>query len=276
MSSAAPARESETAATATPPRVRGAPPGKRRALVVGASSGIGAALVRRLASEGYRVAALARRGEELEQLAQGCAPDCERAGGAVFGHTHDVTDADAVPALFERVARELGGLDLFVYAAGIMPPCDPDEYDTEQDLGQVAVNLGGCIAWCNEAARLFRSQREGVLVGISSVAGDRGRRGNPVYAATKAAMATYLEALRNRLSGLGIHVLTVKPGYVDTAMTEGTDGLFWLISADEAARTILASARNRLWNTRYVPLRWGLVGAVIRAIPSFVFRRLEI
>ena len=89
-------------------------------------------------------------------------------------------------------------------------------------------------------------------------------------------MATYLESLRNRLARYGVHVLTVKPGFVDTPMTRGMDGLFWLIGADEAARTILRAGRNRLWNTRYVPLRWWLVGAVMRSIPSFLFRRLDI
>ncbi len=88
-------------------------------------------------------------------------------------------------------------------------------------------------------------------------------------------MATYLEALRNRLAEARVHVLTVKPGFVDTDMTRGLDGLFWLISADDAARTILKAARNRFWNTRYVPLRWWAVGSVIRAIPSAIFRHLN-
>ena len=138
------------------------------------------------------------------------------------------------------------------------------------------VNVDGCIAWCNEAAKLMGTQREGTIVGIGSIAGDRGRKGNPVYCTTKAAVATYLEALRNRLSEVGVHVLTVKPGFVATPMTEGLDGLFWLISAEQAAKTILGAARRRFWSTRYVPLRWMAVGTVIRLIPSILFRRLSI
>jgi NAD(P)-dependent dehydrogenase (short-subunit alcohol dehydrogenase family) len=252
----------------------GVPAIERRALVVGASSGIGAAIVRQLVHEGYRVVALARRRAELDELVEICAPAARASGGSVSARAHDVRDFDAIPALFEGAARELGGLHLLVYAAGVMPEIGRDEYDTAKDLEQVAVNLEGCIAWCNEAAKLFRTQRSGTILGISSIAGDRGRKGNPVYGTTKAAMNTYLEALRNRLAESGVHVCTVKPGFVDTVMTRGKK-TFWLISAEEAARLALNAARGRA-NVRYVPRRWWLVGTVIRAIPSFLFRHLNV
>ena len=86
---------------------------------------------------------------------------------------------------------------------------------------------------------------------------------------------TYLEALRNRLGVFGVHVCTIRPGFIDTEMTRGMDGLFWLISAEEAAASILKAARSKA-NVRYVPFRWALVGLVLRNIPSFVFRRLEL
>ena len=169
--------------------------------------------------------------------------------------------------------RALGGLDLVVFAAGVMPKVGRDEYDTGKDLEMLAINFGGCVAWGNEAAKLFRSQRSGTLVGISSIAGVRGRKGNPMYGSTKAAMDHYLESLRNRLAEVDVHVCTIKPGYIDTAMTQGLK-TFWLISPEEAARTILAAARNRV-NERFVPLRWTAVAWVLRLIPSFVFRKLN-
>jgi NAD(P)-dependent dehydrogenase (short-subunit alcohol dehydrogenase family) len=238
----------------------------RRAIVVGASSGIGAALVRQLASEGWQVAALARRAGELEALRAQC-------GARV--RTHDAKDFDAVPQLFESLVQELGGLELLVYAAALMPRIGREEYDTQKDLEQLAVNLGGAIAWCNQAAVYFRSRRAGTIVGISSIAGERGRKGNPVYCTTKAGLNTYLEALRNRLAESGVHVCTIKPGFVDTAMTQGLPKLFWLISAEEAARQILAAARARA-NERFVPRRWWFVGTAIRCIPSFLFRHLNV
>ena len=252
----------------------GIPAAERRAIVVGASSGIGAAIVRQLVHEGYRVVALARRRPALDELVRACAPAARASGGAVFARAHAVHDVGMVPALFEGAARELGGLHLVVYAAGVMPEVGRDEYDTAKDLEQVAVNLDGCIAWCNEAAKLFRTQRSGTILGISSIAGDRGRKGSPVYNTTKAAMNTYLEALRNRLAESGVHVCTVKPGFVDTVMTQGKK-TFWLISAEEAARLSLAAARSGA-NVRYVPRRWWLVGTVIRSIPSFLFRHLNV
>ena len=114
-----------------------------------------------------------------------------------------------------------------------------------------------------------------MLVGISSIAGERGRKGNPVYGATKAAMNHYLEALRNRLAERGAHVVTIKPGFVATAMTAGMGKLLWLISAPEAARQILRAVDARA-NERFVPCRWWMVAFIIRSIPSFVFKKLSI
>jgi NAD(P)-dependent dehydrogenase (short-subunit alcohol dehydrogenase family) len=258
-----------------PPRLSGLSPARRRAIVVGASTGMGAALVRQLAREGYRVAALARRASELESLERECAPLARASGGSVHVQVHDVRMLDEIPALLETLVERLGGLDLLVFAAGIMPRMEKDTYDTAVDCEIVEVNLLGLIGWCNPVARLMRTQRSGTIVGISSIAGDRGRKGNPVYCTSKAAMNTYLEALRNRLSEVGVHVCTIKPGYVATAMTQGLPKLFWLISAEEAARQILAAARNRV-NTRYVPLRWWFVGTVLKLVPSFVFRRANV
>lgn len=256
------------------PSFRGAPPGKR-ALVIGASSGIGAALVKRLVAEGWQVAALARRADLLAELARECAQGSRAGGGGIVVHAHDVTRAHEVPALFETIARELGGVDLVIYAAAIMPQIARDEYDTEKDLDQLAVNVGGCMAWSNAAARLFQTQRHGTLVGISSIAGERGRKGNPGYNATKAAMNTFLEALRNRLSECGAHVVTIKPGFVATDMTKGMGKLLWLISADEAARLILKAVTSRA-NERFVPRQWWLVALVIRSIPRFIFKKLNV
>lgn len=242
------------------------------AIIVGASSGIGAALVRRLAKEGWNVAALARRAGELDELARACA--AEGSKGRVFVHVHDTREVEAVPDLLETISRELGRVDLAVYAAGVMPNIDRQAYDTALDLDMLAINFGGCVAWCNALAGLFKTQRSGILIGISSIAGDRGRKGNPMYGATKAAMDHYLEALRNRLSECNVHVCTIKPGYIDTVMTQGMKGLFWLISADEAAHTILEAARSGA-NVRYVPWRWKLVGTAIKSVPSFIFRKLN-
>jgi short-subunit dehydrogenase len=244
-------------------------PPRGRAIVVGASSGIGAAIVRELARQGCRLAAVARRAEELERLRAECG------GERVLTRVHDVRRTEEVPAAFEELVRALGGLELLVYAAGIMPKVGPSEFDTATDAEILAVNALGAIAWCNAAAEHFQAKRAGTIVGVSSIAGDRGRKGNPVYGASKAALSHYLEALRNRLSDHGVRVCTIKPGYVETAMTSGLGALPGMISAEAAARTIVGYAA-RGSGVRYVPFFWLGVSLAMRAIPSFVFRRLTL
>ncbi|MFQ5436723.1 MAG: SDR family NAD(P)-dependent oxidoreductase [Anaerolineae bacterium] len=245
--------------------VRPLEPGKR-AIVIGASSGIGAALVKQLAAAGYQVAAVARREEKLNELAA--------AEPNVLPFGHDVTDYTAVPALFQTIVRELSGLDLVAYVAGVQPMVALDEYDFAKDKAMVETNLLGAIAWLNETAVRFQRAGAGQIIGISSIAGDRGRVGSPVYNSSKAGLNTYLEALRNRLTRHGVTVTTIKPGFVDTVLLENAPKTFWVISPEDAARQILkAAAKER--QVAYVPARWGLVGLVIRHIPSFIFRRLS-
>jgi len=245
----------------------------KHALVIGASSGMGEAISRRLVAGGCRVAMVARREDRLREIAgeiNGSDGD-DRA----LTFAHDVRSSGEVPELFQRICRDLGGLDLVVYAAGVMHGVAFDEFDAVKDLEMLDVNLGGAIAWLNPAAERFGRLKRGTIVGIGSVAGDRGRCTNPAYNTAKAGLHTYLEAIRNRIGRFGVRVVTVKPGFVDTPMTEGLSGLFWLISADRAAEIILKKARRGSVSA-YVPARWRLVMLIIRSIPSFIFRRLKV
>jgi NAD(P)-dependent dehydrogenase (short-subunit alcohol dehydrogenase family) len=240
----------------------------RHAIIVGASSGIGAALAKVLGKRGWKVALVARRAEELNELA--AAMNRTRPGSAL-SFPHDVTQWEAVPALFQEITHRLGGFDLIVYCAGVMTKVAVDEYSTAKDKLTFDVNVLGAMAWLNEAATRMERQESGTIVGIGSVAGDRGRKGQPVYCASKAALHSYLEGLRNRLGHRGVSVITIKPGPVETPMTEGLKMPF-MISADEAARQIarvIASGRSR---TAYVPIIWWPIMTIIRCIPSFLFR----
>ncbi len=246
----------------------------QRAIVVGASSGIGLALAQRLASEGTRVALVARR--EAEQ-ARACAAINAQGERRAFPYVHDVRDTGEIPALFQEIVHDLGGLDLIIYAAGIMPKIAPNDYDTAIDRAIIETNLVGAMAWLNEAAARFAQVGTGTIVGIASVAGDRGRKGNPAYATSKAALATYLESLRNRLSARGVTVVTVKPGYVQTAMLDGEVPPKFLpvITSERAAELILSAAQQKR-QVVYVPEIWRPIMAIIRAIPSRIFQRLDI
>lgn len=244
----------------------------RRAVIVGASSGIGEALARQLAQSGASVALLARRLPELQAI---CDAVNQGAGeGRARAYTHDVRDWRSVPALFQEIVTTLDGLDLIVYAAGIMPRVGRNEYPTSVDAGTIETNLTGAIAWLNEAAHRFSVAGEGTIIGLSSVAGDRGRVGNPAYNASKAGLDTYLEALRARLARRGVTVLTAKPGYVRTPLIAGLPlpSFLPVPGPDDVAPAILRVAVQGR-RVAYVPPWWRYIMAVVKAMPSAVMER---
>lgn len=244
-----------------------------RAVIVGASSGIGAALARRLAGEGYLLALLARRKDALDEL---CGQINTEAGEtSALAYPHDVINHEGVPGLFQSIVRDMKGIDTLVYASGAQHPVGFSEYDFEKDQEMLEVNLMGAMAWMGQAAILFEQMGAGQIVGISSVAADRGRVGNPAYHAAKAGLSTYLESLRNRLSRKGVNVLTVKPGFVDTdILRRNAKMTFGVISPEKAAAGIWRAMRKRK-QVIYVPGWWRWFMMVIKTIPSFIFRRLS-
>jgi short-subunit dehydrogenase len=243
-----------------------------RAVVIGASTGIGAAITRRLADEGYVVAALARNKGELDKL---CAQINKSANETrALAYEHDVTDLPSIPLTFQKLLKDLGGIDALVYVSGVMPKVEIDEFNLDKDQQMIATNLMGAVAWLGQGAALFQRMKAGKLVGISSVAGDRGRVLNPAYNASKAGLDAYLEALRNRLTRQGVHVLTVKPGFVDTDMLKSSPRKFGVISPERVAAGVWAAMRGRK-QLVYLPWYWRWIMFAVRSTPSFIFRRLS-
>lgn len=246
---------------------------RRRAVIIGASSGIGAALARRLAEEGYVLALLARRKDALEELCEQINAQAEET--RALAYPHDVKKFADIPGLFQTILRDIKGIDSFVYVAGAQQPVGFSEYDFEKDQEMIAVNLMGAMAWMGQAAILFEQMKAGQIVGISSVAADRGRVGNPAYHAAKAALSTYLESLRNRLTRKGVNVLTVKPGFVDTdILRRNAKMTFGVISPEKAAAGIWRAMRKRK-QVIYLPGWWRWFMLAIKKTPSFIFRRLS-
>lgn len=233
----------------------------RFAIIVGASSGIGLELVKQLAASGCKVAGLARRSERLEGMAN------------VLAFKHDVTQFDEVPALFQKVTKQLGGLDLIVYASGAMPTVGAHEYDFAKDRQMIDVNLLGCIAWMNQAAIRFENTKSGSMVAIGSVAGDRGRSGQPVYNTSKAAVATYMEAIRNRIARYGVKVVTIKPGPTATEMTAD---LHMRGAMDPAKVAAIILKKSTKTGEHYVKFAHRIIFYVLKRIPSPLFRKLHI
>jgi short-subunit dehydrogenase len=246
-------------------------------IVVGASSGIGKALAEKLLREGHKVALLARRDKILKEFAT----EFNQNGSTnALTIKYDSNHFDKSGIVFSKILKAFDNkLDGIIYASGVMPKVEPDEYNTEKDLIMMNTNLLGAIAILNPAAEYFSQKGSGFIAGISSVAGDRGRRGNPVYNASKAGLNYYLEALRNRLAVKGVHVVTIKPGFVATDMLKDADvpdkGFLKPISAEKAADAIITKI-NQGAEVFYVPARWRLVMFIIRSIPSFIFKNLNI
>ncbi|MCB1191926.1 MAG: SDR family NAD(P)-dependent oxidoreductase [Leptospiraceae bacterium] len=239
----------------------------KKVIVVGASSGLGLEIAKELLQTGYTVTLVARREDELKKVAN------EFQNAHII--RHDVTNFDEIDKLFQKSVDTMGGLDEIYYTAGILEKVAIDEFNTAKDLSMLNVNTLGAISWLNPAAKYFQERGQGKIIGISSIAGDRGRVGNPVYNTSKAAFTTYLEAIRNRLSKKGVQVLTVRPGFIDTDMTKGMEGLLWLISANKAAKIIIRAAQSGKEDI-YVPARWRLVSFIICSIPSFIFKKLSV
>jgi short-subunit dehydrogenase len=196
-------------------------------------------------------------------------------GSPVFVYQHDVLNTAEVPTMLERAIHDLDRLDLFIYCAGIMFHNDAAVYDADQDQVVIQVNLVGAAAWLTPVAHYFQQQQRGHIVGIGSIAGERGRRGVPAYTASKAGLHTYLEGLRNRLWRAGVIVTTIKLGQVDTDMLKNADRRRHPITPDRAADLIWHAIERRK-QVVYVPAWWALVGVAVRLMPSFLFRRLLI
>ncbi|HEU4946611.1 MAG TPA: SDR family NAD(P)-dependent oxidoreductase [Kribbella sp.] len=201
----------------------------RRVWVVGASSGIGAALAAELVRRGARVAVSARRTDALRDVA----------GDRMLAVPVDVTDEESVRKAAGSVADELGGIDIAVLAAGYWKQLSAADFDVAVFRKHLDVNLSGMANCLAALIPLMRAQRAGVIVGVASVAGYRGLPGAEAYGATKAAQINLLESLRAGLRRDGVDVLTVSPGFVKTEMTEtNTFPMPFMISAEQAARSI--------------------------------------
>ena len=242
----------------------------QKIVIVGASSGIGRALALALARPDRQLGLVARRAAELAEVAA----EVRRKGGHAEVEVADAADVDACEAAWHSLRERLNGIDAIIYAAGVMPHVDADEFDTQKDREMIAVNVIGAMAWLNCAARDFQRAGRGVICGIGSVAGDRGRRPSPGYGASKAALHTFLESLRNRLWLHGVRVVTIKPGPVDTPMTQGRGKMPLMVTADVAARRI-AQALEGGPEVVYVAWPWRYIMLILQHIPSILFRRFS-
>lgn len=244
----------------------------QKILIIGATSAIAEAAARRFAQRGDALYLLARNSERLDALLA----DLKIRGAAVTaGAPFDANDFGQHAAAIERAAGALGGLDAVLIAHGTLPDQQAAQADVALTLQEISTNALSVISLLTLIANRFEAQRSGTIAVIGSVAGDRGRQSNYVYGSAKGMLAIFLQGLRNRLCKSGVHVLTIKPGFVDTPMTAAfPKGPLW--ATPEQVGGAIVSAMDRKRNVLYTPFFWAGIMAIIRAVPEAVFKKLSL
>jgi short-subunit dehydrogenase len=234
----------------------------KRAIVVGASSGIGQEVAKRLIGQGWTVGVGARRVERMQDM------------GAAAVERSDVTSSEAPEAL-ERLIRQTGGIDLFFYASGIGK--QNRELGEDIELATMQTNGVGFTRMIGAAYRFFARQGHGHIAAITSIAGTKGLGPAPAYSATKALQANYLEALEQqaRQRHLPIHILDIRPGFVDTALLNDDFPYPMLMRPEAVARDIVSSIKRRR-HVRTIDWRYRLLTAGWRLVPRWLWRRIKL
>ncbi len=246
--------------------------GPKRILVLGATSGIAEACCRLWAERGDHLYLVGRNAGRLQAMA---ADVRTRGAGYVDIEVVDLDDTQRHPAMLAHAINSLGGLDVAFVAAGILGDQALAERSFEE-AGQILhtnfVAVASLLTWL---ANYCAQRHAGTLAVLSSVAGDRGRKSNYVYGASKAGLTAFVDGLRNRIDREGVRVMTIKPGPVRTAMTAGMKGQAKFADVKKVAAT-LVKAIDRGGDIVYVPGDWRLKMAIVRAIPERIFKKLNL
>lgn len=237
----------------------------KRAIIIGATSGIGRELAKLLVEKNYIVGITGRRTKLLEEL-KAKKPE------SYFVKTIDVTEIEQTEKSLNELKSEIGGLDLLILSSGTGDLNENLEFEIEKRT--ISTNVFGFTCITNWAFNLFEKQGFGHLVAISSVGGLRGSRQAPAYNATKSFQMNYLEGLRQKAKKLKteIFVTDIRPGFVDTEMAKG-DGLFWVSPVKKAAKQIL-TAINKKKRVAYITKRWGIIAPILKHIPRSMYDKM--
>jgi decaprenylphospho-beta-D-erythro-pentofuranosid-2-ulose 2-reductase len=244
----------------------------QRILVLGATSAIATAVMRQLVTPSAHFFLVARSREKLTAVAQDL---LVRGAPRVDMVVADLDETQAHPQMLSVVTAQLGAIDLALLAHGVLgdqAAAERDYRTAEQILGTNFLSAVSLLTWL---ANYCVSQGQGTLAVISSVAGDRGRKSNYVYGASKAGLNAFLSGLRNRCDRAGVQVLTIKPGFVATPMTVHIPKNRLFATPEQVARGILHAVRKRK-DVVYVPWFWRPIMAIIKAVPEGLFKSRDL
>lgn len=239
-------------------------------LIYGAHSDVGQALATQYAQAGHDLYLASRNTAELERLSQ----DLKlRHAISATVLPFDACDYDVQPKLYEGLNPRPEGV---IVCFGYLGDQVKAQSHFEEARQIIETNYLGAVRVLELAATEFSKQQRGWIVGISSVAGDRGRLSNYMYGSAKAGLSTYLSGLRNRLQKVNVPVLTVKPGFMATKMTAGLDLPQRLTTSPTTAAASIIKAQRQKKDVVYISPIWRLIMGIITAIPERIFKRLSL
>lgn len=237
----------------------------KKAIIVGATSGIGRQLAILLADKNYIVGITGRRKLLLDEL------QFERPNSFVISN-FDLTDTFVVTKKLDELASKLGNVDLIILSSGTGDLNENLDFNVEKKA--LDVNVIGFTEVADWTINYFQQKQEGHFVAITSIAGIRGSRQSPAYNSTKAFQINYLEGLRQKVTNLKlpIFITDIRPGFVNTEMAKG-DGKFWVATVEKAAKQIMNSIASKK-SIVYVTKRWRIIAILLRLIPRQVYNRM--
>ncbi|MBE2247554.1 MAG: SDR family oxidoreductase [Candidatus Competibacteraceae bacterium] len=239
-------------------------------LILGAMSDVARALAKEYASHGYHIIAAARDEKRLIPLTH----DINiRFGVKTFAIPFDAEQTSTHANFYESLPTSP---DVVITAFGYLGNTEKGLSDWEEAARIIQVNYTGAVSILNRIAIDMRQKKRGLIIGISSVAGERGRQSNFLYGSAKSGFSAYLSGLRNMLYPHQVHVLTVKPGFIRTSMTEGMPlNPKLTANPEQVARSIYAAGEKKK-NTLYVLWMWKYIMCMIRNIPESVFKKMKL
>ncbi len=244
----------------------------KKIVVIGATSAISEAFCRKYIEEGNSFYLVSRRIKLLEQIKDDL---LVRGANRVEILKFDINDTQEHENMLSQANDFLNGIDVVLIAHGSLPNQAKCEKSFEDTYSELMTNAISVISLLTYVANYFEKQRSGLIIVITSVAGDRGRKSNYVYGTAKGALSIFMQGLRNRLSNSGVNVITIKPGLIDTPMTkEFRKGMLWSSPSVVAQGMINAIENNR--SEVYLPRYWYYIMFLIKCIPENIFKRLSL
>ncbi len=239
-------------------------------LILGAKSDIAKAVARKYAENGYDLYLAARNSNELDEFAQDITV---RSQNTVKHIDLDILDFDSHQAFYEQLEEKPLGV---ISAIGYLGEQEEAQTNFNEAKQIIDTNYAGIVSLFNIIANDFEERKSGFIIGISSVAGDRGRKSNYIYGSAKAAFTAYLSGLRNRLYEAKVHVMTVKPGFVATEMTADMDLPEKLTAQPDEVADDIYKAQQKNKNVLYTKWIWRWVMLIIKSIPEWKFKESNI